>query len=339
MDPSERRAVILEELRRWREEGAVDEATLRALEARYATEDGGAIPPSTGPSARAHPSGKRGAGPRSGFATNALQFVGGLLLGAALVALVLFLDLRPHQQPWVLLLLGGASVAGGLALHAVAPARDGLAEALLAAGFVPLGLAGPFASSGDVSPLVVGLLAAALSVAVHVARRGRGPVVIMAGAAFAIATFAATDAGRFFSDESLPHRLLWLTGLLLYLVLLLAWRRQTWSTVGLALFVLPLTLGFGLVLDAASLSNDSTQMELLLGLWLGALLAIGLVLGNRGLVAGAAAGLTIDAVAFAFDLGGPGTAVVVLLALGGILVWQAELLRGYFGGAADEERL
>jgi hypothetical protein len=70
--------------------------------------------------------------------------------------------------------------------------------------------------------------------------------------------------------------------------------------------------------------------ELLVGAFLGALTGMGVWLGVRGLVASAAAGLTIDAVVFAFDVGGALTAVFVLLALGSLLVWQGQGIRRYF---------
>lgn len=317
MDPGERRDVILEELRRWRAEGAIDAHTARALEARYQAE--GPAPAAAAPR-------------KSGFATGALQFVGGLLLGAAVVALVIFLDVDDDVAPWLMLLLGASAAGVGLALHASMPEREGLGEALLSAGLIPIVVAAVFSLDGSESPdLFLGLLAAAAAVAAHALRKGRGPSVIVAGAGFTVASFAVADFQLFFGEPNLGRRLLWLAALLGYLGLLLAWRRETWSTVGLALFVGPLVMGFLFVLEGFGV-HDTVAIELLLGGWLALLLGVGIWLGNRGLVTGAAAGLTIDAIAFAFELGGPGTAVVVLLALGGLLVWQAEFLRAWFGG-------
>lgn len=334
MEPGDRRAIILEELRRWRAEGVIDEDTARFLEARYHGDDAGAPP--VHPAARAATT----AAPRSGFAAGALQFVGGLLLGAALVALVIFLDVDDDVAPWLLFAMGAAVASVGLALHAFMPERDGLGEALLSAGLVPIVVAATFTfDQGGTSGMLVASLAAAVAVAVHVLRKGRGPSIVVAGAGFTLASFAVADVQLFFGEPEPLRRFLWLAGLLAYLGLLLVWRRETWSTVGLALFVAPLTVGFLLILDVFDVQG-AAAIELLLGGWLAIFVGIGVWLRNRGLVTGAAAGLTIDAVAFAFELGGPGTAVVVLLALGGLLVWQAEIVRAWFGGrAGGGERL
>lgn len=268
--------------------------------------------------------------PRS-FAADAMQFVGGLLVGAGLVALVLYLDVPEGDAPWWMAGLG-ALLGAAATFGALRAAPSGLVEAGMAGALVPLtvGAGGAIAHDDVTLPSLVALA----SVGVLVLRRGAGPSALTAAAAFAFTSAAATVLQEgIFGDEDPVARWLWFATLLGFGALLLVRRERAWIGATLGLYVVPLAIGCGLVLDLVP-DLTSVGMELGLGAFLGALFALGLAWGVRGLVAGAVAGLTVDAVTFAFDVGGPGTAVVVLLALGGLLVWQAELVRSYFRRAA-----
>lgn len=315
-----RRGVILDELERWRAEGAITDDFYDTMRTRYESMPDEPLP-ATG-------AGAATARDRGGFAVSAMQLVGGILLGAALVALVAFLDLDEAIGPWVMLLFGFIGIIVGVAVHYMAPGKDGLEEAAFAAGLIPLAVATVIGgiTTFDYEPQLMGGIAAALSAAVYVVRRGHGPVVVLAGAAYAMATLAIAQITLF--GDANPT--LWLLLLLAFGALLLVWRDELWTTVGLGLYVIPVTAAFIGVLTEQANVDSSEAIELLVGAFLGVLMGLGVWLGNRGLVAGAAAGLTIDAVIFANELGGPGTAVVVLLVLGGLLVWQAEFLRRYF---------
>ena len=334
-----RRGIVTDALDRWRETGVLTPEEHARLRARAAQEPAPAwdepLAPSTvgsaGPGARADFGDAPAHVPaedRSSFAVNAMQFVGGLLLGAALVALTFFLELEGASAAWTLLGFGALAIAGGTAMHYLAPGRDGLEEAMFAAGLVAVGVA-PF-QDGEL--MVVGLLGMALAVASLVIRRGDGATVTVAAAAYVVSSFAALGPDFFGTQDASPY--VWWASIVAYALLMLVWRDRAWTSAALAFYVAALAFSFAPVLDEWSRQlgfDSSTFIQLVMGAYLGIWFAIGIVLGIRGLVAGAAAGLTIDAVIFAADLGGPGTAVIVLVLLGGLLVWQAEFLRGYFG--------
>ncbi|HUR68398.1 MAG TPA: hypothetical protein VM370_04070 [Candidatus Thermoplasmatota archaeon] len=322
-----KRAILLEALDAWHAEGALDEDAWKFLRSRYqgAAPDpdldgelagGASAAPTT--TARA---------PRRSFAADAMQFVGGLLVGAALVALTIYLDVGSAAQPYYLLALG-VVLLGPAIFGALRHAPSGLVEAGLAGGLVPLAVAAGIAASQR--DLLVPALVTAAALGITLLRRAEGASTLVAGAVYALGTASATllQEGLFGGTQDPGARWAWLALLLVYVGILLVWRHKLWATIGLALLVAPIAGAFALVLDLGTF--PSTTAELLMGAFLGALLVPGILLGSRGLVAGAAAGLTIDAIVFASDVGGPGTAVVLLLALGGLLVWQAELVRRYF---------
>lgn len=324
-----RRDLLLDELERLHIEGALDDDAYRALRDRYLTSTDARLderfaPATLDASGRAIPAHGAGEESSSSFAATALQFTGGLLLGAALVALAVFLRLDGERAAWSLLAMGAAALGTAFGLHALAPTRSGLVEALLAAGLVAIAATAGFFEDAELVPW----LAAALAAGTFAARRGHGPSVLVAGIAFTVTTAAALLPALFSGHEGSPYT--WWLLLAAFGALMLVWRREAWTSATLGLYVAPLTLAIMPILDAWNI-HDSTVQQLLIGGYLGALLALGILLRIRGLVGGAAAGLTIDAVVFAADVGGAGTAVVVLLALGGVLVWQAEFLRGYFG--------
>jgi hypothetical protein len=336
---------ILRELDAWLADGLITSEQHARLRARIEAQRAAALPPRADAALGiAHPiapdapaaAGTRGER-RGAMAVDWLQFVGGLLLGAALVALVAYLvpanSARTNTDtPRALLLFGlgvfaiGVGIAAYMALSRQGRA-PGLGDAAMAAGLVPLSISA--FGLVDAKLQWLAYLAALAPVAVHVVRRGQGPLAVLAGAAFALITFAASEFGLFSGNAKDPGAYVWLGALLAYGAFMLTTRRETWTTVTLGLYVAPLAGSFARILSDSGIA-DSRTIELLMGAFLAAILGVGVLLQNRGLVAGAAAGLTIDAVVFAFDLGGPLPALVLLLVLGGLLVWQAEFLRGYF---------
>lgn len=307
-----RREIVREEIEAWHREGVIDDATYERLVARGAA-----------PDARLDAPLDEG---RAGVGLRALQIVGGLLLGAAAIALVTLLDIENTWGALLLVALGLAGCGLGLALDRRAAANPGLAEAAAAAGLVAITAAG-MVGDQQTRALAFGLLAAAVALAILLAWRERGPMVTLSTVAFAIATAFAFNEGLR-SQERVAHAL-WLAALLAWGALLLRWRRQLWASIALGLLVPALALAFGFVWDDAT-NMSSVALELAMGAYLGALLAVGIWSGDRGLTTAAGGGLVVDAVVFAFDVGGALTAFLLLLALGGLLVWQAELLRGYF---------
>lgn len=312
MDENARRALIAE-LDKWRQEGVITSEQQETLRARYSTP--------------IEPDGSETESESRGLAASAwFQLVGGLLLGAGLIALVVFLELQEPASGYVMMGLGVLALAAGYAAHQTAPERRGLSDAALAAGLVAVGVASPVASNSN--PWVA-LLGAALGALVFAWRRGASPVAVAAAAVFVSGTFSFANSSLFTSDDASAF-VAW-GALLAFGAFMLVWRAEFWTNVALAPYVGAIAVSFFMVLDAVNVSG-SEATELWLGAHFAILFGIGIYLGARGLAIGGAAGLTIDAVVFAFDVGGALTAVVLLLTLGGILVWQAELVRNYLRG-------
>lgn len=325
-----RRRILLDSLDAWRAEGVLDDATWRLLRARYENApssdelDGGVAAAAAAPEAP---------GEKRSFAADAMQFVGGLLVGAALVALVVFLDVGEPANAWLLLGLG-AVMAAPAAYGAWVGWNRSLVQAGLSGSLVPALVAAGIGGGNDV--YAIPMLVAAACVGVLLLLRGEGPTTLVAAGGYAFAGAASTlfRESFFFGNDQMGVRWAWLGLLLALLPLLLLWRQRLWASVSLGLYVAPLAFAFALILDGVD-TLTSVGAELVMGAYLGALLGIGIWTGSRGLVAGAAAGLTIDAVVLAFDVGGPGTAVVLLLVLGALLVWQGQVVRGYFRGKGE----
>lgn len=330
-----KRGMLLDEIDQWREEGILDEHTHRVLRSRYENTvrspemDREIFAPISAvkapPGAPTDAAPESSAAPRS-FAADSMQFVGGLLVGAGLVALVIFLDLQA-SAPYILLLLGALLLAPAM-VGAFRGSHPGLVEAGLAGGLVPMLVGVARSMDFPASDLVVPLLVAVVCIGVVALRRGEGASTLVAGGGFAWTLAAATvlrDRGTFGSAEQAT---LWFLSLCAFAVLLAVWRGKRWTEITLAVLVLPATIALVLLLQPYELAYLGTQLAI--AVWLAPVLALGILFRSRGLVTGAAAGLTLDAIAFSFEVGGAGTAVVVLLALGGLLVWQAEAVRRYY---------
>lgn len=330
-----RREILRRELDAWHAEGVLDEATYRLLRSRYdhappGELDAPLVSPGGGgagaASGRPEPVRPGEAEDRRSRAADVTQFVGGLLVGAAMVALVVFLGYDGAAAELPLAMLGGVLLAGAVAAQLrVGETHASLVEAAYAAGLVPLGVAAAMGFDNDAA---LGPLVLALVVGAHAFKRGRGASIALCAIVFAIGSAAVSM--QLFDDTRGTQPGLWLVLLSGYLALTLVWRRDRWSDVSAGLLVLPMTLAYLFLLDQAFETDSTLLLEVAVALFLGALFGIGLWLSSRGLVAAAAAGLTIDAIVFAFDLGGAGTALVVLLALGGFLVWQGQAIRAYF---------
>lgn len=326
---STRRQILLDALDDWHREGSIDEPTWRFLRSRYEHAPPGELDAPLAPAAE--PAEPLASAPREkgAFAFDAMQFVGGLLLGAATIALVLYLDVPDANVPWVLLGLAGIGMAAAAAArYGLGEAKAGLTEAALAAGLVPAAVAGGYAI--DDGPTLAAAGAAVLAIAAQLLRRGQGPSSVLAAAAFSLGSVAVVfrDIG---SEPSLAQAFLWFAVLSGYLAFLLIQRRIGWTGVAAGAMAIPLTIAWIVLMMQTFDHLESVAVELLVGLLLAALMGVGIWLSTRALVAAAAAGLTIDAIVFAFDVGGALTALVVLVTLGGLLVWQAQLIRSYFG--------
>lgn len=314
------RSELLAQLDAWHGEGLLDDITHQRLRTHVERQPDSAFgAPALGGIAAGS----------TGLASGALQAVGGALLGAALVALTVFLDV-PEGTSRAILFGGGLlfGAAGWLLMRA--EGRDGIALAAHAAALVALTTAAFLGGSDrtDAVGRAVAAVAAAIAVVLLVLRRNGSPLAPVAVIAFALSFGNALYFDSLFEKGSASPWLGW--GALAVLCAWLIVRRRDgwgdgWTEGALGILVIPLTVCFLGIL--ASMGFEGGHSELPIGAHLAAWLGLGIWQHSRGLVTAAAAGIAIDGVVFAFDLGGAITGTLVLLVLGGILIWQAEVVR------------
>lgn len=307
--PEFARELVLE-AEAWVEEGVVSRAQADALRSRYATvlsQPGRYVP-----TPRA---GDRASG---GLLAEFLYALAGVLVGAA--ALVVLVVGLATEEPAAFAIVGAALIAAGLIVH-LRWERRLVGDALLAAGLVPLTMAS-FPGGDD----LYGALAMVAAVALLLWRRDVTFLPSLAVVAFTIGA-AATFFELFERGEDLAWFLAQ-TALLVGVVAGDRMLRGADSALAAALAVGAVAIPFTLLLDEqASMTSELAEISLG-GLMLGAL-AVGVWLRHRGVAVGSAIVLGGDAVVFAFDVGGVLLGTGILLALAGVLVWQAEFLKRY----------
>lgn len=294
----------------WVDDGLVSDAQAQRILERYEGEDtGGAI--------------------ASGdWVSSLLYGTAAVLLGAAAIALV-FVGIDPDPKAPPLFAIGGVMALAGLALHLVKPERDLLVDALLAAALAPLavGTFDPDVSTGGA--VGFGVVAAATPVAYLLWRRGQPflPTLSVIG-------FTAAAGGTTFEvvANDADAALVWMLIQAAFLAVLVGIDRVlrgedaptpiALGTLAMAGSVVPF------LFETVDLSSSETG-ELILGGVLLAVLGAGVGLRHRGLVLGAAVGVGIDAIVFAFDVGGVALGTGLLVGLAALLIWQAESLRGW----------
>lgn len=293
----------------WVEEGLIDEEQGRAILDR-------------------HPVGAESAGDEwAGDWTSTLLYgTAAVLLGAAAIALV-FVGLDPDPKQPYLAVVGGVLAAAGLGVALAMPEQELLADALLAAALAPFAVAafGPDAEAG--ASLLYGTIGMAVPAAYVLVRREGAflPTLSVIG-------FTAAAAGTAFNvfDGDSAQTLFWVLAQLVLVLGLLGIDRLLRSedaSTPVALAV----LGFGGSLvpwlaEGVDVGSSET-IELLLGGAMIAVLGAGIALRHRGLVVGAAVGLCVDAIVFAFDVGGVLLGSGLLVALAVVLISQAERVR------------
>lgn len=301
-----RRSAILDEIEAWRAEGLLEEHEYDFLRERYRT--------GAGPIARA----PYDITDEPGYATH---LVGGLLLGAALIALVQFFVPLSGWQPLAALLLSAACVAAAmLAERQRGPmaAEAAFGAALVAAASVPF---------YAISPALLGFPAAILAAGATRLRQGRTPLALLAVIAFFLTAQHAMRVDPLSAVHGGPW--LFLAALIGYGALLVRQRAQRWADRALAIHALAIGIAAFPALDALRVTDPGIA-ALGVGTLLAALFLLGVRLNARPLVATTAALLAVAATAFAFLALGPALAAIVLLLLGALLVWHAEAVKGYF---------
>jgi len=319
-----KREIILDEIDRWRGEGLLDEDEYLFMRGRY---DQGAPTLALDAPTALDVQARRGRVPSAPTtAAYVTHLVGGILLGAALVALVQFFAPVGIAQPLLALGIAVSCIVAAFVAEAhrgILAAEAGFAAGLMAAGSVPF-----YAMTLPVLGIVTGILA----VGVLLLRRGKTPIALLATVAFFVGAQGAARVDPF-AIRAGAGEALFIAALIAFGGILVAQRRERWGGIALGAHGLLLTLATFPLLDSAGVT-DPGLAALAIGAVLGLLFLIGLRLDTRPLVATTSATLTLAAIAFAFLALGPALAAIVLLLLGSVLVWQAETVRGYFGTAA-----
>lgn len=316
MDRREAR-LALDLARQWATENLLPPSSLQALEARYAND------------ARQDPNAES-------FGSGVLYGLGGVLLGAAAFALLVLLEDNgvianlTDTAPWILLAWGLTCLGGALLVDLIAH-KPRLGDALHVAALVAVTASG-FPRADD---LPLGFLAMAFAAGVLAYRRTRFLVPFLAIVALNIA-YASILFGRLArvtnEDTAFSFWFLWAALQLPFLVVASKKTTWPWPTFSLAAATLLLAgsfLGFYFdVVDEVFAGFDG-DAEVFLAALMGLALAAGLILREKGMVLAAALVVAIDAIVFAFDVGEIIGGLVAILAVAGLLIWQAGSLRRY----------
>ena len=304
--------------RQWTREGLLPGSSLAVLEARHAKGD---LPDDPD---------------RETFGASVLYALGGVLLGSAIFALLMLLTengvISPGRSedvaPWLFLVWGASCFAGAFALDRVAR-KPRLGDALHVAALVAVTAAG--VPNADDLPL--GFLAVAFALAVAWYRRVRFLVPFLAIVALnvSVAVILFSRFGQF-GVEQVAFTLWFLYSLLQLVGLAVAAKRTSWPW---PTFTLAAATGLvagtfvGFWSDNVDWRPVDGTIEIVLALLMGAILAGGLWLREKGIVLAAALAIAIDSIVFAFDVGELVGGLVAILAVAGLLIWQAGSLRRY----------
>lgn len=295
-------------------------ASLRAIEARHGAEAAAPADPQA-----------------ESFGSGVLYALGGILLGCAAFALfVLVADggIAGVEDAAVasLLFLGWGLACSAAAFAADVVARKPrLGDAFHVASLVAVTASG-FPKAED-WPL--GFAAMAFAAAVLWYGRARFLVPFLALVALNVAIVSVLFGRVARSADEEAALTIWFWYAVAQLPLLIVASQQTrwpWPTVSLAAATLLLAgtfLGYYFDVLTEALPGFDGDAEVYVAALMGTALAVGLALREKGMVLAAALAVAIDAVVFAFDVGELAGGLVALLAVAGLLIWQAGALRRY----------
>ena len=314
-------SLALDLARQWTREGLMPPASLQVLEARHR---GDATRPAD-PNAES-------------FGSGVLYALGGILLGCAVFAFYVLLQdngafsYEDGQRiaPWLFLAWGVLCSAGAFSIDVLAH-RPRLGDAFHIAALVAMTASG----FPDAERTYFGFVAVAFAAGVLWYRRERFLVPFLALTALNVALVSILF-GRVarIADEEAAFTI-WFGYAMAQLPLLAVSSRKTawpWPTMSLAaatLLVAGTFLGFYFDVLEEVLPGFPGDAEVYVALLMGAALAIGLMLREKGIVLAAALAIAIDAIVFAFDVGDLVGGLLALLAVAGLLIWQAGALRRY----------
>ena len=288
------------EAKQWVDDGTITEDAAERIVQRY----GDAVAEAEGPSTM----------------TEVLYATAGVLIGAAVIAfLVVGLEVDEVAAPFAI--SGAALLAVGVALQMWGRGPELIPDALMVAGLVPLTVAG-FPEDDAILYAVAAVLTATT---LAWWRRSRSFVLILSVIAYQAAA-AAVDIHV--GDSEGP---VWLAIALAGAVFLVVLERVEARprVLAAALSVAGLVVPLILVLDE-SFTLNSEGIEVVLGLAMAAILAAATLTRQRGQAIGAALVLGIDAIVFAFDVGGAFAGTAALLIVAVLLIAQAETLKRLF---------
>lgn len=311
--------LALDLARQWAGENLLSPGSLATLEARYAND------------ARDDPD-------RESFGSGVLYGLGGVLLGSAVFALLVLLEdngFIANQDmnqvaPWLFLLWGALCAGAAFALDLLAH-KPRLGDSLHVAALLAMTASG-FPRADD---LPLGFLAVLYAAAILWYRRSRFLVPFLAIVAVnvAIASILFGRLARTVNEDTAT--LVWFLYAVAQLPILVMASRATkwpWPTFSLAagtLLVAGSFLAFFFNVGEEVLPDFDGDAEVYLALLMGGALAAGLVLREKGMVLAAALAIAIDAIVFAFDVGEVIGGLLAILAVAGLLIWQAGSLRRY----------
>jgi hypothetical protein len=298
----------------WHKQRLLPSASLETLRARYSA---------------------AAAGTGESFGTGVLYGLGGVLLGAAAFALLFLLEENgiisdsERVAPWLFL-------AWGLFWAAAAFSTDlGLRKLELGDAFHVAALVAITASGiPRADELWLWAFAMAYALAVVAYRRERWMLPVLALIAFnvAVVSFVWGRLERTSDELAMAAWFALAAAQLATLVLQGRIARRPWSAtaIGLATLLLAGTfLGFYFETADDSLPQFAGDAEVYVAVLMAALMAVGLWLKEKGMVLACALVVAIDAIVFAFDVGELIGGLIAILAVAGLLIWQAGSLRRY----------
>ncbi len=260
------------------------------------------------------------------LAMQAFYAVGGLMLGAATAALFGLLQIndvlgRGENEAWAFFAISALLLLGTGVVLLVARQKD-LGDAILLAGLIPTAITlGPQAPAEWLwaLPILIGL-------GVVIAKRNQHILPIV-GLALTLVALPVVLYRTLHEDTAST---LWLLSAAALWAGTVTWNRlqaPPWDDeAGFSTTLSVAGAWLGFTFTVIEPSFDAAP-EVFLGIMLLALLGLAILLRQRGAIFAASAALTVDAIVFAFDIGGATTGLVVLLALSACLIGVATWLR------------
>ncbi|HUR24774.1 MAG TPA: hypothetical protein VM327_02020 [Candidatus Thermoplasmatota archaeon] len=272
------------------------------------------------------------------FGSGVLYALGGILLGCAVFAFYVLLqengfisyETGERVAPWLFLAWGVLCSAGAFAIDLLAR-KPRLGDAFHVAALVAVTASG----FPDAERLYLGFVAMAFAAGVLWYRRERFLVSFLALTALNVALVSILfgRVERLVNEEAALT--IWFWYAIAQLPFLLVASRKTswpWPALGLAtatILVAGTFLGYYFDSLEQVFPEFPGDAEIYVAILMGAALATGLALREKGMVLAAAFAIAIDAIVFAFDVGDLVGGLLALLAVAGLLIWQASALRRY----------